>query len=171
MLSEFSRRLLDWYARAARDLPWRRQPSPYAVWVSEIMAQQTRVETAIPYFLRWMERFPNVETLASASQQEVLATWEGLGYYSRARNLHRAAQKIISEYQGNIPEELEQLRRLPGIGAYTAGAIASMAFGQDEAVLDGNIRRVLARVFDVQTPASSPAGQQELWGLARQHLP
>jgi A/G-specific adenine glycosylase len=171
MLSPFSRRLLDWYARTARDLPWREHPHPYAVWVSEIMLQQTRVETVIPYFLRWMDRFPNLEALASASQQEVLAAWEGLGYYSRARNLHRAAQRIVSDYDGKIPEDVEQLRRLPGIGAYTAGAIASMAFGLDEAALDGNIRRVLSRVFDVQTPANSPAGQQELWELARQHLP
>ncbi len=166
-----SERLLDWYRQNARRLPWRGSPDPYAVWVSEIMLQQTRVETVIPYFERWMRRFPTIAALAAADQEQVLSAWEGLGYYSRARNLHRAAQMVVDQYGGQIPSEVEALRRLPGVGRYTAAAIASMAFGKDEAALDGNIRRVLARVFDVQAPGRSPEGERILWGLARENLP
>lgn len=163
--------LLDWYAEHARQLPWRGTADPYIVWVSEIMLQQTRVETVIPYFLRWIERFPTVQSLADASEQEVLSAWEGLGYYSRARSLHKAAQIIVREFASQLPQDVDLLRRLPGIGRYTAGAIASIAFGKDEPALDGNIRRVLARLFDVRLPARSPAGEQRLWELARTHLP
>src|SRR3972149_3407658 len=123
MPTEFAPRLLAWYGVHARTLPWRGHVDPYAVWVSEIMLQQTRVETVIPYFERWMRQFPTVAALAAASQQEVLAAWEGLGYYSRARNLHRVAQMIVSQYAGQLPADLDQLRKLPGIGRYTAGAI------------------------------------------------
>ncbi len=168
---EVSRRLLAWYDREKRRLPWRGHPDAYAVWVSEIMLQQTRVETVIPYFERWMQRFPTIQSLARASQQEVLSLWEGLGYYSRARNLRKAAQVVMECFAGRLPEERTGLEKLPGIGAYTAGAIASIAFGRDEAALDGNIRRVLARVFAVHTPARSPAGEKELWDLARRCLP
>lgn len=164
-------RLLSWYERHARDLPWRRVPHPYAVWVSEIMLQQTRVETVIPYFERWMQRFPTIGALAAAGQQEVLGLWEGLGYYSRARNLHRAAQEVAAQHGGELPRDPEALRRLPGIGRYTAAAIASIAFGVDAAALDGNIRRVLARVFNVAEPARSPAGERRLWELAQENLP
>jgi A/G-specific adenine glycosylase len=175
----FASLLLDWYSQHARALPWRvNQASagladnkPYAVWVSEIMLQQTRVETVIPYFLRWIERFPTVSKLAQASQDEVLKVWERLGYYSRARSLHRAAQIVCSDYGGQIPRDLQALRRLPGIGRYTAAAIASIAFGLDVAALDGNIRRVLARYFDVAEPARSPGGEQRLWELAAANLP
>lgn len=163
--------LLEWYSQHARKLPWRDHPDPYAVWVSEIMLQQTRVETVISYFERWMELFPTVEALARASQQEVLAAWEGLGYYSRARNLHRAAQVVLEQHGGEIPADPAALRRLPGIGPYTAGAIASMSFGMDAAALDGNIRRELARVFDVRQPARSPQGERVLWELAQANLP
>ncbi len=171
MLTELSRGLLEWYDREQRRLPWRGHPDPYAVWVSEIMLQQTRVETVIPYFERWLQRFPTPEALASASEQEVLAVWEGLGYYSRARNLHRAAQEVVGRFGGRLPANRAELQELPGIGAYTAGAIASIAFGLDEAALDGNIRRVLARVCAVRIPARSPAGERALWQLARDHLP
>ena len=171
MSREISRRLLEWYRLQARQLPWRGQNDPYATWVSEIMLQQTRVDTVIPYYLRWMERFPTLEKLAAATEQEVLAVWEGLGYYSRARNLHHAARQVMAEYAGIIPTERTVLERLPGIGRYTAGAITSIAFGQDEAALDGNIRRVLARLFNVDEPAYSGAGQRRLWELARQNLP
>jgi A/G-specific adenine glycosylase len=167
----FAQQLLNWYSQRARRLPWREQPDPYAVWVSEIMLQQTRIETVLPYFQRWMERFPNIEALANSSLQEVLASWEGLGYYSRAHNLHRAARMVVDNYEGKLPEDPATLRRLPGIGRYTAGAIASIAFGRDEPALDGNIRRVLARVFDVRQPARSPAGERILWELASQNLP
>ncbi len=135
------------------------------------MLQQTRVETVIPYFERWMVRFPSIVELAAASEQEVLSAWEGLGYYSRARNLYKAALIVMKEYGGNLPRELEALRSLPGIGRYTAGAIASMAFGQDVATLDANLRRVFARVFNVAEPADSPVGEEILWTLAGQHLP
>ena len=164
-------RLLQWYAVNARRLPWRDHPDPYAVWVSEIMLQQTRVETVIPYFQRWLERFPTIPALASATQQDVLAAWEGLGYYSRARNLHRAAQLIVARYRGELPRDLQALRGLPGIGRYTAAAIASIAFGMDEPTLDGNIRRVLARLYDVRIPARSTEGDAFLWELAAASLP
>ena len=171
METEISRNLLNWYAANARRLPWRGHPDPYAVWVSEIMLQQTRVETVIPYFERWMARFPTLQALAAASQQEVLQTWEGLGYYSRARNLHLAAQKVVSGYGGALPHSRRELEKLPGIGRYTAGAIASIAFGQDEAALDGNIRRVLSRLFAMRLPARSPAGEKRLWQLVEENLP
>jgi A/G-specific adenine glycosylase len=169
--SPLATRLLNWYADHARNLPWRRHPDPYAIWVSEIMLQQTRVETVIPYFQKWMELYPNIKSLAAASQEQVLSTWEGLGYYSRARSLHRAAQMIIDEHGGRLPQEVRALRQLPGIGPYTAGAIASIAFDADEPALDGNIRRVLARVFNVQEPARSPQAEHILWGLAAANLP
>jgi A/G-specific adenine glycosylase len=163
--------LLNWYDRHARSLPWRDDPSPYRVWVSEIMLQQTRVETVVPYFERWMQRFPSLQALAEADEQDVLQAWEGLGYYSRARNLHRAARQVIEQHGGEIPAEREALERLPGVGRYTAGAVASIAFGKDEPALDGNIRRVLARVFNVGVPARSPAGEKQLWMLAEITLP
>lgn len=175
MDSPITGRLLAWYQQHARQMPWRqsqhKHPDPYAVWISEIMLQQTRVETVSPYFERWMNRFPDIASLATATQQEVLTYWEGLGYYSRARNLHRAAQTIMTENSGILPDNVDQLLRLPGIGRYTAGAIASIAFGVDAAALDGNIRRVLARLFDVETPARSSQGEKQLWELAEAHLP
>jgi A/G-specific adenine glycosylase len=135
------------------------------------MLQQTQVETVIPYFGRWMARFPTIQSLASASQEDILVLWEGLGYYSRARNLHEAAKKVISDYGGRLPEDADMLRQLPGIGRYTAGAIASMAFHKNEPTLDGNIRRVLARLFDVQEPARGKDGEKRLWQLAVEYLP
>jgi len=170
-MTEFSTKILKWYARHKRHLPWRDHPDPYAIWVSEIMLQQTRVETVIPYFERWMKRFPSITDLAAASEQEVLGLWEGLGYYSRARNLHKAAGLLVDQYGGELPRDLSALRMLPGIGRYTAGAIASMAFGMDVPTLDGNLRRVLARVFDVSQPADAPAGEKLLWALVGVHLP
>ncbi|MBN1149158.1 MAG: A/G-specific adenine glycosylase [Anaerolineales bacterium] len=171
--SDFAAILLNWYSQHCRDLPWRssQEPDPYRVWVSEIMLQQTRVETVIPYFERWMERFPSLASLAEASQQEALSMWEGLGYYSRARNLQRAAQIVVEQMDGKLPADPASLRELPGIGRYTAAAIASIAFGRDEAALDGNIRRVLARVFNVTEPARSPQGERRLWELSALHLP
>jgi A/G-specific adenine glycosylase len=168
---DFSTLLLGWYEQHARRLPWRGHPDPYAVWVSEVMLQQTRVETVIPYFERWMQLFPTIQTLATASLQAVLAAWEGLGYYGRARNLYQAAQRVVQEYDGHLPDDASLLRKLPGIGRYTAGAIASMAFGKDEPTLDGNIRRVLARYFNLEVDARSAEGEKELWRLAQQNLP
>lgn len=164
-------RLLDWYRQQGRTLPWRGHPDPYAVWVSEIMLQQTRVEAVIPYFEKWMQLFPTVKDLAKASEQDVLNAWEGLGYYSRARNLHKAARIVVEQHQGELPRDLKELRKLPGIGRYTVGAIASIAFNMDEPTLDGNLRRVYARLFDVSEPADSPAGENLLWKLAAEHLP
>jgi A/G-specific adenine glycosylase len=171
MTTRLAARLLDWYRLQGRSLPWRGHPDPYAVWVSEIMLQQTRVETVIPYFEKWMRLFPSIKDLASASEQEVLNAWEGLGYYSRARNLHKAAQLVVARYAGELPSDLKSLRGLPGIGRYTAGAIASIAFNRDEPTLDGNLRRVFARLFDVSEPADAPAGKEILWKLAAEHLP
>lgn len=167
----FAADLLAWYRDQARELPWRGHPDPYAVWVSEIMLQQTRVETVLPYFKRWMASFPTIEALAQADPQLVLSAWEGLGYYSRVRNLQRAARILVADHEGQLPGDVQRLRQLPGIGRYTAGAIASMAFGKDEPALDGNIRRVLARLFNLDLPARSPAGERRLWELAHTHLP
>lgn len=165
------RKLLSWYRLNQRTLPWRGHPDPYAVWVSEIMLQQTRVETVIPYFDRWMRLFPSITALAEASEQSVLNAWEGLGYYSRARNLHKAAQIIASQYNGQLPRDLDQLRNLPGIGRYTLGAIASIAFGLGVPALDGNIKRVYARVFDISEPVDSTQGEKILWDVAESQLP
>jgi A/G-specific adenine glycosylase len=138
--------LLEWYAGSRRDLPWRRTPDPYAIWVSEIMLQQTRVAVVVDRYQGFMERFPTLISLALASEQEVLALWSGLGYYRRARMLHKAAQFVADHYQGNLPGTAEELRLLPGIGPYTAAAIASIAFGEPIAVVDGNVERVLCRL-------------------------
>ena len=171
MTPEFSKHLLNWYKINARVLPWRGHPDPYAVWVSEIMLQQTRVETVIPYFLKWMRQFPDIPSLARAPEQEVLRAWEGLGYYSRARNLRKAARVVLEKFDGSLPQEHTQLLGLPGIGAYTAAAIASIAFGQDQAVLDGNVKRVLARVQNFAKPVNTPAAEKELRVRAAALLP
>lgn len=144
--------LLAWYDAHKRDLPWRRSKDPYHVWVSEIMLQQTRVETVIPYFDRWIARFPSIDRLAGADEQDVLKQWEGLGYYSRARHLHAAARLVRERHNGSLPASYESLRALPGIGDYTAGAIASIAYNQRTAAIDGNVRRVLSRLLDVPAP-------------------
>ncbi len=170
-MSQFSNKILNWYLSHGRILPWRGQANPYAVWVSEIMLQQTRVETVIPYFERWMDRFPTIIELADASEQQILSQWEGLGYYSRARNLHKGARIVVEKFRGELPHDLTELRKIPGIGRYTLGAIASIAFGLDVAALDGNIRRVLSRVFDIAEPADSSLGEKILWGLAEKYLP
>ncbi len=162
--------LLSWFDENARVLPWRQNRTPYTAWIAEIMLQQTRVDTVIPYFERWLERFPNIASLAAASEEEVLRLWEGLGYYSRARSLHKAAKIIVSEYHGNLPDEIGKLKKLPGIGPYTAGAIASIAFGRPEAALDGNIRRIMARLYDVPTPVKQPETEAKLWELAKETL-
>ncbi len=172
----FTSRLLTWYSTHARRLPWRNPPGSeneraYAVWISEIMLQQTRVDTVLPYYERWMQRFPSLEDLANSALSDVFRLWEGLGYYGRARNLHRTAQMLMTDYQGAFPHTKEELLRLPGIGKYTAAAIASLVFDQREYVLDGNVRRVLARVFDVQEPSDSSAAEKRFATLAAHHLP
>ena len=171
MMNRLNSKLLAWYHANKRSLPWRGHRSAYAVWVSEIMLQQTRVEAVIPYFEKWMRLFPTVQALADASEHDVLNAWEGLGYYSRARNLHKAAKIVAGQHNGEMPRDLEKLRKLPGIGRYTLGAIASIAFDMDVSALDGNIKRVYARIFDIEVPVDSPAGEKILWQLADKHLP
>ncbi|HUP00679.1 MAG TPA: A/G-specific adenine glycosylase [Gemmatimonadota bacterium] len=147
---EIRRRLLAFYDRTRRDLAWRKGADPYRVWISEVMLQQTRVDTVMPYFERWMERFPTLEALAQSEREDVLRAWAGLGYYARARNLHRTARIVSGQLGGKLPVRAAALRHLPGIGEYTAGAIASIAFGQVEPAVDGNARRVLTRLFDLR---------------------
>lgn len=165
------RRLLTWYHDSARDLPWRQTRAPYAVWLSEIMLQQTRVDQARPYYLRFVEHFPTVQDLAAASEDAVLKAWEGLGYYSRARNLHRAAKMIANDFRGAFPRNAEEWRALPGIGRYTANAIASIAFEERVPVVDGNVVRVLSRMFDIAESTDAPETQEKLWTLAEWLLP
>jgi A/G-specific adenine glycosylase len=146
---EFQRKLLGWYGKRHRALPWRENPTPYRVWVSEIMLQQTQVKTVIPYYNRFLERFPDIGSLAKASEQEVLELWSGLGYYSRARNLHKAARQIVEKYK-EFPKDFDSILSLPGIGRYTAGAISSIAFNRPEPVVDGNVRRVITRLNSIR---------------------
>jgi A/G-specific adenine glycosylase len=164
-LAALRRRLLHWYDSHRRPLPWRTPsgitPDPYRVWLSEAMLQQTRVETVRPYFTRWLERFPTLEALAASPLEDVLRAWEGLGYYSRARNLHRAVREVSERYGGRVPDDPESFRALPGVGRYTAGAVMSIAFGREEPVVDGNVRRVFARWTDRAEPADA-----DLWRLA-----
>jgi A/G-specific adenine glycosylase len=168
-------RLLVWAETSLRDLPWRRDRTPYRVWVSEIMLQQTRVETVIPYFERWMAEFPTIWALAEADLGQTLKCWEGLGYYARCRNLHRAARILVEKYGGGLPNSREELLALPGIGPYTVGAILSLAFGQDAAVLDGNVRRVLWRLYaidnDPEDAEAKRRQRQRLWDLAEMLVP
>lgn len=147
--------LLAWFAQHARDLPWRHGRTPYRVWVAEVMLQQTQVEKVRDYYERFIARFPTVAVLAEASLEDVLKLWEGLGYYSRARALHRAAQEVVAKHNGDLPADVDALRRLPGIGAYTAGAVASIAFGIPAPAVDGNVRRVMARVLAWSTPGAA----------------
>ncbi|HEX2970976.1 MAG TPA: A/G-specific adenine glycosylase [Tepidisphaeraceae bacterium] len=177
--AEFTRRLLHWYARDRRDLPWRVSrsaapgtlPDPYFVLISESMLQQTQVATVIPYFLRFVERFPTLVALAAAEEQEILRLWQGLGYYSRARNLHGTAKIVVERFGGVLPSQLEQLLELPGVGRYTAGAIASLAFDQREAILDGNVARVLCRLDRIEGDPRSTAIRNHLWQRAKEILP
>lgn len=163
--------LLRWFARHMRDLPWRRHRTPYRVWVSELMLQQTRTDQAIPYFERFMKRFPTVGRLASAPRQAVLKAWEGLGYYRRAHQLHEAARKIVADLKGRWPKTAEEWRQLPGVGPYTAAAVASLAFGQDVAVVDGNVERVVARFFAFGQPVGVTASRKKFEALLNAVLP
>ena len=169
---DFSERILDWFAGHGRkDLPWQMQPTPYRVWVSEIMLQQTQVSTVIPYYERFMARFPDVTVLAQANQDQVLHHWSGLGYYARARHLHAAARRITVQFGGHFPEVIEEVIALPGIGRSTAGAILSLACGQRHPILDGNVKRVLARYHAMQGWPGTSAVQKALWKLAERHTP
>ncbi len=171
-VSEFAVRVLNWYeSHGRKDLPWQRDANAYRVWVSEIMLQQTQVQTVIPYFENFMRRFPNVADLASAEQDEVLSCWSGLGYYARARNLHKAARKICSDHNAGFPESIDEVMALPGIGRSTAGAILSLSFGQRHAILDGNVKRVLARHDAIAGWPGNSKVQSALWESAERNTP
>jgi A/G-specific adenine glycosylase len=163
--------LLAWYPRHRRDLPWRHTRDPYAIWLSEVILQQTRVAQGLPYYLDFLTSYPTVHDLAAAHEQEVLRHWQGLGYYSRARNMHHTAQQVVSEFGGQFPGTYAGLRQLKGVGPYTAAAIASFAFDEAVAVLDGNVFRVLARVFGLHSDIAAPSSRKEFQALADQHLP
>ena len=165
------RALLAWFRREARDLPWRRTRDPYRIWLSEVMLQQTRIDQGLPYYKRFIAAFPTVRALAAAKEDQVLKQWEGLGYYSRARNLHRAAQVIVEERDGAFPETAAHWQRLPGVGPYTAGAVASMAFDERTPVVDGNVKRVLSRLYDIDACIDQTATQRRLWALAEDLVP
>lgn len=158
--------VVDHYRRHARDLPFRRTRDGYAIWVCEIMAQQTRLSVVIPYWERWLQRFPTVAALAAAPLDDVLASWSGLGYYARARSLHRAAQVVMREHGGRLPSTAAELEKLPGIGPYTAGAIASIAFGEAAPVVDGNVARIFARLYGIEEDVLAPASRKKMWDLA-----
>ena len=163
---DFQSKLMDWFDINARVLPWRESKDPYQIWLSEIILQQTRIDQGLPYFHLFLERFPSVDDLASASIDDILRAWEGLGYYSRARNLHKAAKQILSQHGGKLPRTYLEWLTLPGVGPYTAAAVSSIAFGEKEAVLDGNVARVLSRVFAFEGIAQSSSGRKHLHSLA-----
>lgn len=165
------KKLLAWYRREARDLPWRRSRDPYAIWVSEIMLQQTQVDTVIPYYERWLKKFPDIRTLAEAPLEEVLSAWAGLGYYRRARMLHQAANVLVEKHRAAMPAKAAELIKLPGIGRYTAGAVASIAFGERTPLVDGNVIRILTRIFAIGSDTLKPSTQEELWKLAGKLVP
>ena len=171
MTLSHSQLLLDWYDRVKRDLPWRRTQNPYHIWLSEIMLQQTRVETVKGYYARFLDWFPTVADLANAPQEQVLKAWEGLGYYSRARNLQKAAQAIMNEHGGVFPSAYDQILALPGIGPYTAGAIGSIAFGLCEPAVDGNVYRVASRFFGIREDVGIPRVQKQIHGLVKASIP
>ena len=171
-MSEISQRLLPWFDQYGRKhLPWQESKTPYKVWISEIMLQQTQVATVIPYFNRFMQRFPDIQTLANAGDDEVLSYWSGLGYYARARNLHQCARRVCTEYRGKFPENIEEVMSLPGIGRSTAGAILSLSLDQVHSILDGNVKRVLSRVYLVEGWYGHTAVSNRLWELAEKNTP
>ncbi len=170
-LRAFQRTLLRWYARHGRDLPWRQTRDPYAILVSEFMLQQTQVATVIPYYIEWLRRFPDFPALAAASERQVLHAWQGLGYYSRARNLHAAARQICRDHGGRCPETSEELLALPGVGRYTAHAVLSFAFNQTVGLAETNIVRLLARLFNIAVPIDSSAGRNLIWDHASRLVP
>jgi A/G-specific adenine glycosylase len=163
--------LLQWFKENARDLPWRKTSDPYAIWISEIMLQQTQVPTVIPYYQRFLKTFPTVRHLAETDLSKILKIWEGLGYYTRARNLHKASQVISNHFEGRIPDNLKDLLRLPGIGRYTAGAILSIAYNKEAPIVDGNVKRVLSRIFGVSTDPKQKKTEALLWNISESLIP
>ena len=168
---KFRAALARWFGAHGRDLPWRRTRDPYAIMVSEFMLQQTQVVTVLDFYARWLARFPDFQTLAAASEADVLHVWQGLGYYSRARNLHRAAQHVVAHHGGALPDDLAAIAALPGVGRYTAGAVASFAFDRATPIIDANIARVLARLLDLREPIDTARGAEILWQTAEALLP
>ena len=168
---DIQRKLLAWYDKTKRDLPWRNTNDPYSIWVSEIMLQQTQVKTVIPYYERWIKTLPTIDKLANAPEKKILKLWEGLGYYSRAKNLKKSAKIICKEMNGKLPNTVKNLQNLPGIGRYTAGAISSIAFGLKAPVLDGNVKRVLSRLFCINENGATSASEDRLWQKAEDLLP
>jgi A/G-specific adenine glycosylase len=168
---DFSKQLIQWYLHHKRDLPWRKTSHPYPVWLSEIMLQQTRVAQGLPYFLRFIDAFPTVNDMAAAHEEQVLKLWQGLGYYSRARNLHATAKQVAFKMGGNFPQSFAGLRKLKGVGDYTAAAIASISYGEAVPVVDGNVYRVLSRVFGIETDISSSGAKKEFTQIAAALLP
>jgi A/G-specific adenine glycosylase len=162
----FSKKIAEWYEKNKRDLPWRNTQDPYKIWLSEIILQQTRVQQGLPYYLQFIQAFPSIKALADAPEQKILRLWQGLGYYTRARNLHRCAKEVVQKHHERFPGTLAELKALPGIGDYTGAAIASIAFNQPTAVVDGNVFRVLSRVFGISTPINSKQGKTEFYDLA-----
>ena len=170
-MKHFSNDIIDWYHENRRSLPWRDSKDPYRIWLSEVILQQTRVNQGLPYFLKFVDAFPTVSTLANAPENTVLRLWQGLGYYSRARNLHRCAKLVAERHNGKFPSSFDELIALPGIGSYTAAAIASIAFDRKVAVVDGNVYRVLARIFGIAKDISSTEGKKHFWELANELIP
>ena len=167
---QFRTRLMDWYTRHGRSLPWRETDDPYRIWVSEVMAQQTRIQTVIPYYQRFLEKFPDIESLARSDLQTVLKLWEGLGYYGRARNFHAAAKAVADKFNGRVPDDPDAFKRLKGVGDYICAAVTSIAFGRPLAVVDGNVKRVLARIFEIDAPVNVPSSYKRFGTLAGELL-
>jgi len=171
IVDQIQQELLAWYRENKRDLPWRKSKDPYRIWVSEIMLQQTRVDTVIPYYERFMRLFPTVEALADAPEDQVIKAWEGLGYYSRARNLHQAAKEVAANHQGKVPRDLAEISKLKGIGSYTAGAILSIAYDQKAPAVDGNVMRVFSRIFAIDDDISSAKTKKKMERIAEALIP
>ncbi|HDK35992.1 MAG TPA: A/G-specific adenine glycosylase, partial [Bacteroidetes bacterium] len=169
--ADYQKALLNWFQKNKRDMPWRRTRDPYAIWISEVMLQQTQVISVIPYYNRFLKAFPTIETLAGADLQKVLKVWEGLGYYARARNLQKAAKIIVAQFKGKFPDNPQEVAKLPGIGRYTMGAILSIAFGKSIPVLDGNAARVLSRLLLFEEPVTKPQAKEKLWAAAEILIP
>ncbi len=169
--TDFSLKLIQWYHRHHRDLPWRHTTDPYKIWLSEVILQQTRVAQGLPYYVRFVEKFPTVFDLAAASQQEVLRQWQGLGYYSRARNMHETAQQVVTDFGGKFPDTYAELLKLKGVGSYTAAAIASFAFGEAVPAVDGNVFRVVSRIFGIKTDIAGASARKEFMQIVQQLIP
>jgi A/G-specific adenine glycosylase len=170
-MSDLAKKVLEWYLLQERRLPWGKNPDPYSVWISEVMLQQTQMKTVIPYYHRWIHLFPTIFDLYNASEEEVLSAWEGMGYYKRALNIIKTAKIIVDDHGGNVPDEYSILKKLPGIGPYIAGAIASIAYNKDVAILDSNIKRIYSRIYNVEQNINEKNGERILQDLAKENLP